>query len=86
MSIHIWSGFGAVNVHEASHHRSLDVCASDSPPKLSADPVAELAALIARELELHEEGLAVTSRIKELHGQLAQQREAALDDSDQPPR
>jgi hypothetical protein len=58
----------------------IDVTASDGSPQLSGDPVAELAALIARELELHEEGLTITKRIKELHGQIAQQRETARED------
>jgi hypothetical protein len=45
----------------------------DYSPRLSTDPATELAALIARELELHEEGLTITRRIRELHEQISQQ-------------
>jgi len=45
----------------------------NSSSQLSADPVIELAALIDREMKLHEEGLAVTRRIRELYEQISQQ-------------
>lgn len=44
----------------------------DSSPRISPDPAGELAALIARELELHEEGLMIARRIRELHQQISQ--------------
>jgi hypothetical protein len=48
-----------------------------SPPALSADPTVELAQLIQRSLELQEEGLTVSRRMRELHEQIAQRLDAA---------
>lgn len=50
-----------------------------SAPETSGDPSAELTQLIQRSVQLQEEALAISHRIKELHQQISQQRDAAND-------
>jgi hypothetical protein len=53
---------------------------SNLPPRIAADPEAELAVLIERAVQLDAEGLEVCKRIRELNEQISQRRRVLDED------